>query len=119
MIEIGSTHLRKIEIDPVSGQLCLEYSEGDQGGTELLYCFRIPRSLVPSRERPAPTLEVGYRHETTREVSTVEWQSLPERLRADARKWLAEQSRLAQQAGKMELRNLLKEFQIALIESAT
>ncbi len=116
MKDLDYQHLDRISIDASTAELCLDYSEPEQGGTRLLYSFRIPSAAGRQRVEE-PTVTTGYAHDDHLTCQALAWRSLPLRVRRDATNWLVGQCDLARQSGRRELEAILADFQRALSEA--
>jgi hypothetical protein len=111
--ELDHAELRSIALDPEGPVLSVEYGVPDQGGTLLLYRFRIP-----SAAKGSATLDCRYLHDPpprpTEQPSPVASSELPSRLRRDVSQWLSEQEELAHQANREQLTAALRSLRAAV-----
>jgi hypothetical protein len=90
-------HLDEIPVDPPGAAIRVQYSEPDQGGTQLLL-----RVTIPANRNSPPILSSGYAHDEGLKSKEVSWGDLPERIASDLLPWLADQRRTARSVGKLQ-----------------
>jgi hypothetical protein len=110
--ELDHAHLRVIAIEAEGPALCVEYGVPDQGGTCLVYRFRIPSGAS------SPTLACRYLHDppprASEEPAPVSWSQLPVRLKRDVAEWLSEQEQATGEPGATPLLTSLREWRARL-----
>ena len=108
-----ASHLAEIAIEPRSRSLRVIYWEADQGGTQLLYIFRIP-----PEDAAQPTLESRYAHDPAAQPTPLAWPDLPDLLLRDTRSWLSSRIDQARAANKPALEAALVAIDAALTRAA-
>ena len=89
-----------VSIVKQGNELCVEYSEPDQGGTLLKYRYFVPKA-VPSGAELLIRSEIGYTFDKRPHRQTyLPIESLPERVCEDATIWLARQLEIARATGQ-------------------
>ncbi len=110
--ELDHAELRSIALHPEGPALSVEYGVPDQGGTLLLYRFRIP-----SAPNGPATFDCRYLHDPpprpSERPSPVASSDLPSRLKRDVSQWLSEQEFLAHQANREQLSGALRSLRAA------
>lgn len=68
--------------------LCAEFSNPDQGGTELVYKFIFPLLPAPTE---SITVQTGYTHEKSTEEQSVDWNEIPIQVHKTVLNWIDKQ----------------------------
>jgi hypothetical protein len=104
-----------ISIESSPPALVLDYSDPDQGGTQLQFKFRINYS-ESTESKFKTTLEVGYAHEKEHSVEEITLNQFPQIVIEDALTWLREQFVISEESENKTLKGIISQF-INLIEN--
>jgi len=102
-----------ISIESSPPAIVLDYSDPDQGGTILLFKYKIPFNL---QENTLIELEYHYRHENTKSHKKMEIFETPKQIYSDTIEWIEKQLLNANTSKNLELYDNIKKIKDKLMK---